>query len=251
MSALTVDLPTSPIESALEGGARPGATEGARAELAGPVSGRRTAQGRPVLRTVAGETLGDVAPGAGAATGTPAPGPGPSSAADLSGTNRPRVRLVPSLPPARAPEPAPARTAPPTVTQRIAVLRAADRSTIVEAADDERGAVPDVDPTVVARAVGLAAVDVLAGRRPVAQLARWVTPGVYEAIQRRAVLTSRARHGRVAARTSIVRAVRACAIDEHVHEASLVVDDGTRVRAVALRFESHRGSWRATALDIG
>ena len=49
----------------------------------------------------------------------------------------------------------------------------------------------------------------------------------------------------------MIRRARACRVDAHVLEASLVADDGVRVRAVALRLEAHRGAWRVTALEIG
>ena len=40
-------------------------------------------------------------------------------------------------------------------------------------------------------------------------------------------------------------------IHEGKGEAAVVIDDGCRVRAVAVRLETHRGMWRATALDVG
>ena len=52
-------------------------------------------------------------------------------------------------------------------------------------------------------------------------------------------------------RPPVIRRTRACRVDSHVLEASMVADDGVRVRAVALRLEGHRGAWRVTALEIG
>jgi hypothetical protein len=52
-------------------------------------------------------------------------------------------------------------------------------------------------------------------------------------------------------RAPAVRGVRACVLHEHLVEATAVVDDGRRVRAIALRLETHRGAWRATALEVG
>ena len=40
-------------------------------------------------------------------------------------------------------------------------------------------------------------------------------------------------------------------ISTTVAEGSVVVHDGTRVRAAAVRLEAHRGAWRATVLQIG
>ena len=110
---------------------------------------------------------------------------------------------------------------------------------------------PDGDPSTVARAVALASLEVLAGRRSVAQLARWLTPGVYESLQVRAGLTQRVLGTTGGTRPPVIRRSRACRVDSHVLEASLVADDGVRVRAVALRLEAHRGAWRVTALEIG
>jgi hypothetical protein len=116
--------------------------------------------------------------------------------------------------------------------------------------------------------VALGAVEVLAGRRPLAQLARWLTPEVYDALARRAALTApgtrvldtaarrrdvrRPDDGRpVAARRASVRRVRVCRVDEHVVESSVVVAHGDRVRAVAVRLTRASGGWRASALVVG
>lgn len=108
--------------------------------------------------------------------------------------------------------------------------------------------------------VALAAVEVLAGIRPLAQLARWVTPDVYDGLGRRAALTvpggphldpvagsgtSPAGH-----RPS-VRRVRVCPVTPHVVEATVVVAHAQRVRAVAIRLSRTSGRWRASALVIG
>ncbi|MDM7831720.1 Rv3235 family protein [Cellulomonas edaphi] len=165
----------------------------------------------------------------------------------------PRVRLLPAPPPPATPVAVgPALAIPPTVTRRIAVLRSTDRSPVLEAADEARGPTPAADPAQVGRTVAHAVVEVLLGRRPVAQLARWVTPGVYATVQGRAALTARVlgpRH--VAGRGATVRRTRVCVVDEHACEVSVVVDDGSRVRAVALRLETHRGTWRTTSLEVG
>lgn len=171
------------------------------------------------------------------------------------GTTRsagPRARLVRAAEPARVERAGgPRHVRPPTVAQRLDVLRAQDRSPVLDAADEDRGAVPQADPTVLAGRIALATVEVLGGRRPLAQLARWLTPGVYDALQVRTDLTLRVRRGRPTTRAPQVRRVRTCAVDPHTLEASAVVDDGAVVRAVAVRLESHRGAWRATVLEVG
>ncbi len=120
----------------------------------------------------------------------------------------------------------------------------------LDEADDERGAVPTTDPSLVVRRLAGASVEVIAGRRPAGQLARWLAPAVLDVLRTRAVLTHRAAV-QALTRPPTVRGVRVCAVHEHTVEASAVVDDGRRVRAIALRLETHRGAWRATALEVG
>ncbi len=167
-------------------------------------------------------------------------------------TRRPVARLVPAAAAGRVEEAVgPAHAPPPTVLARIEVLRASDRSLVTDADDDAARPLPDGDPATVARAVALASLEVLAGRRSVAQLARWLTPGVYATLQVRAGLTQRVLGPDRGVRPPVIRRARACRIDPHVLEATVVADHGARVRAVALRLEGHRGAWRVTALEIG
>ncbi|TQL03716.1 Rv3235 family protein [Cellulomonas sp. SLBN-39] len=202
----------------------------------------------PRTATARSSALRSVPP---AGPGTPSAGPGtaPTAALEESPGRRARVRMVPDLAPAAVPVASPP-VAPTTLGRRVQVLRAADRTVVVDAADEERGPVPTADPALLTRRVGLACVEVALGRRPVAQLARWLAPGVLEQVRVRAALAARA-GARPATHAPRARRVRACAVDEHTVEACLVVDDGTRVRAVALRLESHRGSWQVTTLEIG
>jgi len=178
----------------------------------------------------------------------------PAGRVDAPATGRPRaasrsrLRLVPApapVPTAVAPRPA----TPPLLAERVRRLVAADRAPVVEP-DGERGAAPGTDAGRFAHGVGLACVEVVLGRRPAAQLARWVAPAVLELLHDRADLVRRA--GVLAhARRPAARRVRVCRVDAHTAEACLVVDDGVRVRAVALRLEAHRGTWRVTTLEIG
>lgn len=103
------------------------------------------------------------------------------------------------------------------------------------------------DPAGVCGPVVLAAVEALAGSRPVTQLVGWVTPTVYDALAER--VPSGSPSGPV--RRATVRRSRVCRLSSTVAEASVVVHDGSRVRAAALRLEVRRGRWRATALQIG
>ncbi|MCR6647975.1 MAG: Rv3235 family protein [Cellulomonas sp.] len=183
---------------------------------------------------------------AGLAHPRPRPGPRPRRAA------LPRVRPVPEVGPALAPVPRVEHDLRPahTLRTRISVLRGADRTHVQEAADDQPAAVA-VDHRSLVGSLALASIESLVGRRPVAQLARWLTPGVYDALHARATASARVLGPRTGGRAVVVRNVRTCRLDERVVEASAVVDDGIRVRALALRLEAHRQSWRVTALEIG
>lgn len=107
---------------------------------------------------------------------------------------------------------------------------------------------PDQAPAGVRRLVE-AVVDVLLERRPAEQVKRWVSREVFGLLstvaQRRAVT-------RFAAR-SMVRSIRLHAPGPDAVESTVLVQDGPRVRAVALRFErtAHdRLEWRCTALQF-
>lgn len=118
-----------------------------------------------------------------------------------------------------------------------------------------------VDETAEVRAVARgtvqAAMEVLAGIRPVHQLARRLDPRCLGNLQHRASLIRReiTRTGNPALarlhRNSIVRSVRVCEVAEGVFEASAVVVDDVRARAVAVRLERSKQVWRVTELVIG
>ncbi|WP_051274916.1 Rv3235 family protein [Cellulomonas sp. URHD0024] len=163
----------------------------------------------------------------------------------------PRIRLVPDPPKARVPlATEPAHPPAPTLTARVSVLRALESAATTDDTDLP-SAVPSADPAAVGCSIALAALEVLAGRRPVAQLARWLAPGVYEAIRVRSALAARVVQAPRGVRRPVVRRFRLSPIVATAHEVSVVADDSGRVRAVALRLEAHRGAWRATALEIG
>lgn len=107
------------------------------------------------------------------------------------------------------------------------------------------------DPEQWAAALVRSAVEALLGLRPAAQLGRWLSQDLYEALARRAGLAVRV-HGRSqVARGTVIRRVHVCPVREGVREATVVLHDGQKVRAAAVRLEVHRGRWRATALEIG
>lgn len=108
----------------------------------------------------------------------------------------------------------------------------------------------------VARSTVQAAIEVLAGTRPAHQLARRLDERCLSALQHRAALTRRVPCGASPTagrlhRNASVRSVRACRVSADVYEASAVVVEELRVRAVALRLERCRLIWRVTVLEIG
>ena len=114
----------------------------------------------------------------------------------------------------------------------------------------------------IACAVAQGAVGVLGGTRPAHQMSRWLDQDSYDRLEVRASLMRSAaaapKGHRIAPpaaqrrnRGATVRAARLCRVSDTAFEAALVVHDCTRARAVALRVEQRRGSWRITALEIG
>lgn len=103
------------------------------------------------------------------------------------------------------------------------------------------------DPDRLCGAVVLAAVEALGSTRPLAQLVRWVTPEVFEALADavRPPGTGPQRQ------RPVIRSARVCRVSPAVTEGAVVVHDGDRVRAAAVRMEVRRGNWRVTALQIG
>ena len=114
--------------------------------------------------------------------------------------------------------------------------------------DDE----PPCDPAGLPdprRWVGMlaqAVVEILAGRRPAAQVVRWLEPSVYERV-RRSVRPRRDSRGGAPVR---VRRVRVSTSPDGNVEGAAVVDDGVRCRALALRLEPLDVRWLCTALDV-
>lgn len=241
-------VPLSPTEAALSrlatGPARP----------AGPTPATRAPA------TTAHATAGPARP---AEPAEPAANDVPQepSSASSDGAHAPgapvRVRLVPEVPRGTRPRPStgPGHSRPPTLEERALARRRA----ALDAPSAVPPGVPPTDapaealpePTALCCSIVLVALEALHGTRSVAQLARWVTPEVYEQLAARAAVTVRALGtARPTARPEVRRA-RVCRLGGRVAEASVVVQDGARVRAVALRLEERRGAWRAVALEIG
>ncbi|MDT0164691.1 Rv3235 family protein [Actinotalea sp. AC32] len=162
----------------------------------------------------------------------------------VPGATRPRLLLPPltERPAARS-----ATDVALAVPPRLRSLRTA----VVEEAwpHDPRRTVttaPLPDPDDVCGPLVLTAVEALQGGRPLAQLVRWVSPELYE----RLTAAAAAPDGSARRRITVLRTL-VCRVDERTAEGTVVVHDGTRVRAAAVRLEAHRGRWRATVLEIG
>ncbi|MFE5341166.1 Rv3235 family protein [Isoptericola sp. NPDC056578] len=117
----------------------------------------------------------------------------------------------------------------------------------------EAAPAPLPDPTAQCCTVVRAAIEVLRGERPAAQLARWVTPQVRDQLAERARIGLAHAPLRDAAhhRPVQVRRVRLVRLGDDVAEATVVLDDDGRVRAAAVRLEARRGAWRVAVLEIG
>lgn len=110
------------------------------------------------------------------------------------------------------------------------------------------------DPTAWSARITHALLEVMTGVRPAPQVVRWTTPEVYAVVARRSALAARRVSEGRAPRTRqrvAVRRVRLCEPVDGVVEAAVVVQHGTRVRAVALRLVGQDGKWRVSAFQVG
>lgn len=108
----------------------------------------------------------------------------------------------------------------------------------------------------IARSIAQAAIEVLGGTRPVQQMSRALNQECYASLQHRALLTrswstGKGRPALKLHRNPHVRSVRVCAISDTICEATLVVSEELRSRAVAMRLEREGKVWRVTAMEIG
>ncbi|WP_431813852.1 Rv3235 family protein [Kocuria sp. cx-455] len=112
--------------------------------------------------------------------------------------------------------------------------------------------------TAIARSIGQAAVEILGGTRPATQLARWTTPDVVERFEERAAML-RLVQEQYRDRASLfevhraprVRRIRVCSPAPECYEASLVIEESVRARAVAVRIERINRQWRVVHLEVG
>lgn len=103
-----------------------------------------------------------------------------------------------------------------------------------------------------AAALSRMCVEALLGMRAATQLQRWLTPELYDAVARRAGLAVRILGRSVGSpRPRIISHHAQTAEDGRSAEVCVILHDGAKVRAVALRLEAFRGRWRASAIEIG
>jgi hypothetical protein len=93
-----------------------------------------------------------------------------------------------------------------------------------------------------------AVVEVLAGDRPLAQLVRWTTTGVYDELSG---LIAGPGVARSDAARGVVRSVHVSEPADGVAEICALVRRGARSTAVALRLEGLDGRWQCTAVELG
>lgn len=159
----------------------------------------------------------------------------------------PARSATPSSRPRTVPR-APRRPAWDPVSIRVATSETEAVSTTIADPADPLAGLPAPGPW--AGALVRASVEVLTGSRPPAQLARWLTLDLYELMVRRAGLAVRVLGRPQPARVARLHRVHCQTVRPGVHEVAVVVHDGVRVRAAAVRIEATRGRWRATALEI-
>lgn len=184
------------------------------------------------------------------APGRPATGrpPGPVASTPPPGTTRGAgagdlLSFSPRLPP----ETATVRTAASTVPT---VSRTSRRRRPAPGTSGAPQQQPPPSPARTAATVVTAAAEVLMGSRPVDHLARWTTPALFRALSRRAGLASRVLGPGGRRARPRTRSVRTQATLRGACEATVLIEDGERVRAAAARLEPLHGQWVLTNLEI-
>lgn len=186
------------------------------------------------------------------------PDPRPEGRPEAAPERRPRLRRlpVPQTEPAAAqrislhPEGGEAPAAQGRLELPVGSGAPGPRTLLVDT-DVPEPSIPLPDPRAWVATFVQAAVEVAAATRPPAQLVRWTTLDVHAMLVRRSALAARFDRAGSNRRRAVVRTVIVCRPAPDVCEASAVVADGERVRAVALRAEALDDRWRVCALEIG
>jgi len=188
------------------------------------------------------------APAAGTPAGTPV---GPAR----TGRRRLHLVLVPSPGPALTedrgavrlllPGSGPARPAPPPGPRPRAGTPAPSGDRDFGPTWTRRADLPDA--AVAGRQVVTLALEAFAGRRPLSQLQRAVSPQLYAALS----TGRRPRWCSEGTAPLAITSVRVCEPVDGVAEVTAVARRAGRVHAVAARLEGVDGRWRCTALQVG
>jgi hypothetical protein len=110
--------------------------------------------------------------------------------------------------------------------------------------------VADTEVRAWAARLAQAVVEAVGGQRPVSQLVRWTSPGVYRDLERRVLLVRQASEGTRSVRPQ-VRSVHVCRPTATSAEVSVHVRHGHRSRAVAMRMVRRGERWQCTVLEFG
>ncbi len=168
----------------------------------------------------------------------PAPDEASGELSRASGESRPVFSTVPG-------------GAPPVVPQRHPVLVRAEPEPDPDPVQNwTSSAQEDARIEAISRSVTMGALEVLAGVRPLQQLARWMDFEEFERLQLRTKLVRGRGQARQHRNVRILR-VRVCPVSAGVYEVAVAAAETDRVRAVALRLEQRRGLWKVSALEIG
>lgn len=114
----------------------------------------------------------------------------------------------------------------------------------------------------MASSLSVAVIEALIGRRPLKQIERWFSKSCYETVRRRASVTRDAiacQYANPAASYSPysktiklpkVKRARAQKVAEGKYEVCVLITDGSRTRAMALRIEKYYKNWHITEIEI-
>lgn len=105
------------------------------------------------------------------------------------------------------------------------------------------------DPTPLVCTVAKESLEIALGGDGINHLARWITPALRTTLLRQQSLSHRAAYT-VKGQIAVAR-VRLCRVSATAVEAAVVVTEGDRAHALAMRLEAISGRWLVTALDIG
>lgn len=108
---------------------------------------------------------------------------------------------------------------------------------------ETEGRIPPADAQEV-RQILIAAVDVIAGRRPPAQLCPQLRPRVFAALQ------TRARQAIAAPQAMHLRSIHLCQPAKGVIEACATIDHGRAAQALVARLETVQRRWQCTFLRL-